>query len=76
MSHQTGKIEVTGLTKGHIMFRYHRAPNPDNDGKIIICRRNPQGYWFDDFSRVDSLSDTVISENRVEDDDNLQAQPA
>jgi KamA family protein len=76
MSHQTGKIEVTGLTKGHIMFRYHRAPNPENDGKIIICRRNPRGYWFDDFARVDSLSDTMIEEKCIEDGGKLQTQIA
>lgn len=60
MSHHSGKIEVTGLTRGHILFRYHRAPNPANDGKIIICRRNPRGIWFDDYVKVDSLSDTMV----------------
>jgi len=67
MSHQSGKIEVIGLTRGHIMFRYHRAPNPANDGKIIICRRNPRGYWFDDFARVDSLSDSLVEDCRPDD---------
>ncbi len=64
MSHQSGKIEVTGLTRGHILFRYHRAPNPVNDGKIIICRRNPRGIWFDDFVKVDALSDSLVEEQR------------
>ncbi len=76
MSHQTGKIEVTGLTKGHIIFRYHRAPNPDNDGKIIICRRNPRGYWFDDFAKVESLSDTMIEEVSNEAEEDLQTRLA
>jgi len=62
MSHQSGKIEVIGLTRGHIMFRYHRAPNPANDGKILICRRNPKGTWFDDFVPVESLSDQLVVE--------------
>ncbi|GAB4177080.1 MAG: hypothetical protein Kow00100_19150 [Geothermobacteraceae bacterium] len=44
------------------MFRYHRAPNPANDGKILICRRNPKGTWFDDFVPVESLSDQLVVE--------------
>jgi hypothetical protein len=62
MSHRSGKIEITGLTRGHILFRYHRGPNPANDGKIIICRRNPRGIWFDDFVKVDGHSDTLVEE--------------
>lgn len=69
MSHQSGKMEVTGLTKGHIIFRYHRAPDPRNDGKIIICRRNPRGYWFDDFAVVENLSDTLVAEQDDNDDE-------
>jgi KamA family protein len=71
MSHHTGKIELTGLTKGHIMFRYHRAPDPRNDGKTIICRRNPRGYWFDDFAIVASLSDTMVADEGLDENTGL-----
>ncbi len=49
MSHVTGKIEVLGLTEDRILLKYHRAANPSRTGKILIFRRNPQAYWFDDY---------------------------
>ena len=59
MSHQSGKIEVTGLTKDYILFRYHRASDSAMEGRSIICHRNPDGYWFDDFKIVGGLRDHV-----------------
>ncbi len=52
MSHATGKIEVLALTDENIIFRYHRAADPDESGKIHICKRNPEGYWFDDYQEI------------------------
>lgn len=52
MSHKTGKIEVVGLGADHIFFRYHRAADSVNEGRIIVALRNPEGYWFDDFEEV------------------------
>lgn len=50
MSHVSGKVEVAGLTEDQIFFRYHRSPDPDrNPGEIIVCERNPEGYWLDDY---------------------------
>ncbi len=49
MSHSTGKIEILGLTKENIIFRYHRSANPENSGKIMIFKRNPEATWFDDY---------------------------
>ena len=52
MSHALGKIEVVGLDASYIYMRYHRAPNPKDTDKLIIARRNDEGYWLDDFEIV------------------------
>ncbi|MBT1248074.1 MULTISPECIES: KamA family radical SAM protein [unclassified Thermosipho (in: thermotogales)] len=52
MSHETGKIEVSALTDEHIIFRYQRAHNPKDAGKIMVFKRNPNAYWFDDYKEL------------------------
>ncbi len=52
MSHATGKIEVLGKTKEHIFFRYHRAADPQNSGKFMVFKRNPEAHWFDDYTEL------------------------
>lgn len=49
MSHETGKIEVSAMTKDNIIFRYHRSHNSENYGKFFVFKRNPEAYWFDDY---------------------------
>ena len=49
MSHQVGKIEVVGLDRAHIFFRFHRATVNEDSGKFMVFRRSPQAYWFDDY---------------------------
>ncbi len=49
MSHMTGKIEVVGLTDQQILFRYHRAANPRQQGRVMIFDRDPSAHWFDDY---------------------------
>ncbi len=51
MSHSTGKIETVGLSEEFIFFRYHNAADPENYGKLLIFRRNPEAYWFDDYTQ-------------------------
>jgi lysine 2,3-aminomutase len=50
MSHTTGKIEVVGMDDEHIYFKYHRAADPENRGKFLVFKRNPEAYWFDDYT--------------------------
>ena len=52
MSHSSGKIEIIGLTNENIIFKYHRAANNKNSGKIYIFKRNPNAYWFDDYEEL------------------------
>ena len=49
MSHETGKIEILGKSSDLIFFRYHRAADPENAGKFMIYKRNPDAHWFDDY---------------------------
>jgi lysine 2,3-aminomutase len=50
MSHLTGKIEILGLTEENIIFKYHRAADNRNSGKILIFKRNPKALWLDDYT--------------------------
>ncbi len=52
MSHKTGKIEVVGKTDTQIIFRYHRAPNPLDRGRMMFFDRDPAACWFDDYLKV------------------------
>ncbi len=52
MSHDTGKIEVVGLTENHIYFKYLRAATEENDAKFMVYKRNPEAYWFDDYTEL------------------------
>lgn len=62
MSHETGKIEVSALTKEHVIFRYQRAHDPKNAGKIMVYKRNPNAYWFDDYTE---LVEEYVVENPI-----------
>jgi len=52
MSHETGKIEILGKTNELIFFRYHRAADPENRGKFMVYKRNPEAHWFDDYTEL------------------------
>ncbi|NIQ03997.1 MAG: KamA family radical SAM protein, partial [Nitrospinaceae bacterium] len=49
MSHESGKIEVVGLDRDQVYFKYTRAANPKNSSKFLAFNRNPQAQWFDDY---------------------------
>jgi lysine 2,3-aminomutase len=53
MSHKTGKIEVLGKTSGNMFFRYHRAVNPRDLGKIFSFPNDPEASWLDDYCSVE-----------------------
>jgi L-lysine 2,3-aminomutase len=52
MSHKSGKIEVCAITNKTIAFRYHRAAKLEDKNKFLVCKRNPEGYWFDDYTEI------------------------
>lgn len=48
MSHSSGKVEVPVITDDMIVCRYHRARRPEDDGRVMLFRRDDQAYWLDD----------------------------
>ncbi|MFP4466815.1 MAG: KamA family radical SAM protein [Candidatus Goldiibacteriota bacterium] len=49
MSHETGKIEIAGMSKDKIYFKYHRAEKEHDSSKFVVLKRNAQAYWYDDY---------------------------
>ncbi len=52
MSHATGKIEIVGITDGHVYFRYHRAADPEEKARFMVFKSKPEAYWFDDYDEI------------------------
>ena len=52
MSHATGKMEIIGKIAGHMYFRYHRAADDANSGRILGFASNPDACWLDDYEEV------------------------
>ena len=50
MSHKTGKVEVVARLGSQIVFRYRRAPDPRNCGRVLIFDSNPAACWLDDYN--------------------------
>ena len=50
MSHGTGKIEPVAMTEKLIIFRYHNAAKPEDEGRSLVFGRNPDAFWLDDYS--------------------------
>ena len=55
MSHRTGKVEVVGKMNNKIVFRYHRAPNPLDCGRVMFFDSDPKAGWFDDYLAAESV---------------------
>ena len=71
MSHSLGKIEVLGLTEEHVFFKFHRAANPNDKAYIVIFKRNPDAYWYDDYQEMtgDYALDNPFYDSRLEIED-------
>lgn len=64
MSHESGKIEILGVTEEHIYLRYHRARNPLDDERFMIYKRDDNAFWLDDLTPVieHGLTDCKLDE--------------
>lgn len=60
MSHRTGKIEVVGKLDNKIVFRYHRAPNPLDCGRIMVFDSDSSAGWLDDYMKTESVMDFKV----------------
>lgn len=47
MSHATGKVVVVGMDDERVYARYHRAKDPENDGRLLVLERDDEAYWWD-----------------------------
>ena len=56
MSHETGKVEIVGLTEDHIYLKYHRARDPEDEGRFMVFHRDDKAYWLDDLLPADGSS--------------------
>ena len=52
MSHETGKVEVVGMTETQIFFKYIRAAVDENGAKFMAFSKNPQALWLDDYAEA------------------------
>ena len=52
MSHETGKIEVVGVSEGQVFFKYNRSADSENDSKFLVFESNPEACWFDDYEEA------------------------
>jgi KamA family protein len=59
MSHAEGKIEVVGLSDEHIFFKFHRAAAVQDSARFMVFARNPEAYWFDDYT-------VMVAENALD----------
>lgn len=52
MSHETGKVEVVGLTRDQVFMKYQRAVQEENFGRFLTLKRNPEAFWLDDYEEI------------------------
>jgi lysine 2,3-aminomutase len=64
ISHATGKIEVLGKTDRYTYFKYNQAADPEDRGRFMVYKSNPEAYWFDDYKEL-------VDEGRVRGPDGL-----
>lgn len=53
MSHDSGKVEILGVDSSRIYLKYHRAKDPANRQRFLICHRDDNAYWLDQLRPVD-----------------------
>jgi len=59
MSHESGKIEVLGVTEDQTFFKFMRSAFSENDGRFLAMESNPKAYWFDDYENSEQFSDQL-----------------
>ncbi|MBW7905822.1 MAG: 4Fe-4S cluster-binding domain-containing protein [Phycisphaerae bacterium] len=47
MSHETGKVEISGVDEQYIYLRYHRARDPRLRGRLMLYHRDDNASWLD-----------------------------
>ena len=55
MSHESGKIEMVGMSDGQVFFKYNRSVDMQNDASFHTFESNPDAYWFDDYHESEAV---------------------
>ena len=55
MSHESGKIEMVGMSDGQVFFKYNRSVDIQNDASFHTFESNPDAYWFDDYHESEAV---------------------
>ena len=55
MSHSTGKVEIISKDEKFIYFKYHRAADDADSGRILVFKNNPNAYWLDDYDEITQI---------------------
>ena len=55
MSHESGKIEMVGMSDGQVFFKYNRSVDTQNDASFHTFESNPDAYWFDDYHESEAV---------------------
>jgi len=55
MSHESGKIQILHVDNRYIYMKYHRAKDPRDLGRFVVCHRDDDAYWFDQLRPVDQV---------------------
>ena len=48
MSHETGKIQILGVTGEYILMKYHQAKYPSDQNRILVLPWREGAAWLDD----------------------------
>ncbi|MEE8111336.1 MAG: KamA family radical SAM protein [Acidobacteriota bacterium] len=48
MSHETGKIQILGVTAEYILMKYHQAKYPSDQNRILVLPWREGAAWLDD----------------------------
>jgi hypothetical protein len=46
---------------GKIVFRYHRAPNPLDCGRVMVFDSDPNAGWLDDYLSSEALANLEVT---------------
>jgi lysine 2,3-aminomutase len=48
MSTKKGKVEILGPAEtGEMLFKFHQAKNPENQGRLFLCKLAPDTCWVE-----------------------------
>jgi len=53
---------VVGKMDNKIVFRYHRAPNPLDCGRVMMFDSDPAAGWLDDYLTSGTLTNLEFEE--------------